>query len=525
MTHAIIPIPQQYFTKHNPRTITTSKVLLVNGIFNSNVYIVVIVVIISAGMNNFFDRFKPGGGKTGKGSSSSTNNNNPLAGIFGGSTTTSFSGTGQSLGGNVKPGKVISITLSEAGPLGVKIERSSTDTAIVSMVVPNTQADAVGIQRGDILCFAETNGTEEINYNMFLELAKSDQRPLCFEIRRIVAPSTTSKKGSTSNINASTQLSAEAFARKQAMIAAAEKREKDHQKKYNSNTNSNKSSSTAKPALKQILSTADKNRLEQERQQRVLEQQLSSENNHSEFVQRAKDLEQQTASQLGYNPYVTQSVSAGLARNVVTAATTTHGGTIQNTTSTNNTAPISSPNTPSPGNVASPPSLPAAAERTTTTNRAQQQQLLRPSIEFQQAFEMTVTSTPDHTAVINSITILRKLIINATTKGQSSNDDKFRKIRFMTNPKIRSAVTDIPGAIDLLLSIGFQIHEDHDSIIIMDDNDHDDTTMTNQNNSTNESVLLYPPATPGPAWLPTALQLMEQYIDNDKNSKTRTDML
>ena len=103
--------------------------------------------------------------------------------------------------------------------------------------------------------------------------------------------------------------------------------------------------------------------------------------------------------------------------------------------------------------------------------------------------------------MINSITILRKLIINATTKGQSSNDDddKYRKIRFMTNPKIRSSVTDIPGAIDLLLSIGFQIHED---CVIEDTTNHPNT----------ESVLLYPPATPGPIWLPTALQLMERYI-------------
>ena len=146
-------------------TIATSK----SGIDDKAIYSI-------AGMNNFFDRFKPGGGKAGKGNNSSgtsgssnNNNNNPLAGLFGGNTTTSFSGTGQSLGGNVKPGIVISITLSEAGPLGVKIERSSTNTAIVSMVVPDTQADAAGIQRGDILCFAETNGTEEIDYDMFLE--------------------------------------------------------------------------------------------------------------------------------------------------------------------------------------------------------------------------------------------------------------------------------------------------------------------------------------------------------------------
>lgn len=451
-------------------------------------------------MNAFFDRFKP------KGSS----NSNPLAGLFGGGTTTSFSGTGQSLGGNVKPGIVIAVTLSETGPLGIQIERSSTNTAIVSSVVPDTQAAAAGIQRGDILCFAETNGTEEINYEMFLELARSDQRPLCFEIRRIVAPSTSKGKGSSTTtttsihgtkVNTSTQLSAEAFARKQAMIAAAEKREKDHQKKYNS---TNSSGSSSKPALKQILSTAEKNRLEQERQKRVLEQ--SSAASHSEFVQKAKHLEQQTASQLGYNPYATQSVSAGLARNVVTSSSAT--------TQQATTVPSSSSGTslyPAPGMVTSPPALTAAAtdtssnaSRTLPPQQPQQQQ--QPSMEFQQAFETTVTSTPDHTVVINSITILRKLIINATTKGQSTNQDdavKYRKIRFMTNPKIRASVTDIPGAMDLLLSVGFQIHEES----ILDNDD-----IVNSNESKSESVLLYPPSTPGPIWLPTALQQMERYV-------------
>lgn len=461
-------------------------------------------------MNNFFDRFKPGGGKPAKGNnsntnSSSNNNSNPLAGLFGGSSTTSFSGTGQSLGGNVKPGIVISITLSEAGPLGVKIERSSTNTAIVSMVVPDTQACTAGIQRGDILCFAGTNGVEEIDYDMFLELARSDQRPLCFELRRVVAPSTSKRKSDASivngtKINASTELSAEAFARKQAMIAAAEKREKDHQKKYTSSNTSSNKFSTSKPVLKQILSTADKNRLEQERQQRVLEQ--SSEVNHSEFVQKAKDLEQQTVSQLGYNPYVAQSVSAGLARNVVTSNTTTNP-TPSTSTGTAPRPTTTSSSTPAPGMVASPPSLPVA---TTETTKSTMKQPPRPSVEFQQAFEMTVTSTPDHTVVINSITILRKLIINATTKGQSSNedDDKYRKIRFMTNPKIRASVTDIPGAIDLLLSIGFQIHED-----IVELGNGDDPNSNHSSHT--ESVLLYPPSTPGPIWLPIALQQMEQY--------------
>jgi hypothetical protein len=116
---------------------------------------------------------------------------------------------------------------------------------------------------------------------------------------------------------------------------------------------------------------------------------------------------------------------------------------------------------------------------------------------------MTVTSTPDHSVVITSIGILCKLIVNATTKGQSTNevDEKYRKVRFMTNPKIRAAVTDVPGAIDVLLSVGFQIHEER---VIPNDGNTDDTNT--------ESVLVYPPATPGPSWLPSALRQMEQYM-------------
>jgi hypothetical protein len=449
-------------------------------------------------MSNFFDRFKPGAGgddkskKPSKGGGGSSNN--PLANWFGGNNTTSFSGAGQSLGGNVKPGVVIPITLSDVGPLGIKVEKSSTDTAIVAMVVPNSQAEQMGLQRGDILCFAGSNGNEEINYGMFIELAASNQRPLCFEIRRIVAPTKSKKANTTSDVsnsaktNSSTALSAEAFARKQAMIAAAEKREMEHNKKYNtSKSSANKSSSAT---TRQILSTADRNRLEHERQQRLLDNQLSDTITNAEFLQKAKDAEQKTVSQLGYNPYVAQSVSSGQARNAVT--TTTHG-TIQST-SKEATSGAGLP----PGTVSSPPSLPAQVHRDDHVE-------IRPSMEFERAFEMTVTSSPNLAAVINSITIpiLRKLIINATTKGQqlsssSVNDEeasKYRKIRFMTNAKIRTAVTDMPGAIDMLLAVGFQIHEE---------------SLGDES----ESVLIYPPATPGPLWLSTALQQMEKYAQS-----------
>jgi PUB domain len=434
-------------------------------------------------MSNFFDRFKPGGdGKSNKASKG----NNPLANWFGGSNTGSFSGSGQSLGGNAKPGIVIPVTLSEAGSLGIKVEKSSSDTAIAAMIVPDSQAERAGLQRGDVLCFAGSKGNEEINYAMFLELAASNQRPLCFEIRRIVAPTKSTKPSAASasgstKTNASTELSAEAFARKQAMIAAAEKREMEHNKKYNTKSSSASGSSKA-AALKPILSSAERLRLEHERQQRVLENQIAdAANTNSEYIKNARDAEQNTVSQLGYNPYVAQSVSAGQARNAVT---TTTNGSIQSVSST--AAAHSS--TSAPGTVVSPPSLPAAESSGSK---------VRPSLDFERAFETTVTSTPDHAAVVNSIATMRKLIVNATTKGQQTGNEeeasKYRKIRFTTNAKIRAAVTDMPGALDLLLSVGFLFYEEGED---------------------NEPVLMYPPATLGPPWLPAALQQMERYVQS-----------
>jgi hypothetical protein len=123
---------------------------------------------------------------TGNNNNHHNNNNNPFTKAFSNitnpltsTTTKSFQGQGQSLGGT-KPGQVISVTFEHPGTLGIKVERKSNSTAsaIVNHVVPGSQAEAVGIQRGDILCFAGSNGQEEIMYDMFLDLAQSGQRPL-----------------------------------------------------------------------------------------------------------------------------------------------------------------------------------------------------------------------------------------------------------------------------------------------------------------------------------------------------------
>ena len=90
-----------------------------------------------------------------------------------------MSGQGYSLGGS-KPGEVVEIVLSQPGSLGIRVEQKSNNSAsaIVNQVVQGSQAEAAGLQRGDVLCFAGSNGQSEIPYSMFLEMAKSPQRPL-----------------------------------------------------------------------------------------------------------------------------------------------------------------------------------------------------------------------------------------------------------------------------------------------------------------------------------------------------------
>ncbi len=114
--------------------------------------------------------------------SNNNNNNNPLANIrkniekIG---KPKMKGPGYSLGGS-KPGQVFEIVLPNHGPLGIRVEQRSNNSAsaIVNMVVQGSQADLAGLKRGDVLCFAGSNGQNEMPYSMFLEMAKSKQRPL-----------------------------------------------------------------------------------------------------------------------------------------------------------------------------------------------------------------------------------------------------------------------------------------------------------------------------------------------------------
>ena len=324
-----------------------------------------------------------------------------------------------------------------------KIEKrpNSDGTAIVAMVVPGSQAERAGLQRGDILCFAGSNGDVEIMYDMFVELAASNQRPLTFDIRRIETTST-----ATAGKNAS----AEAFARKQAVIAAAEAREKAAKK-------------LDKPMAKRAA--AKKNDTGVDLNASIPDTPQSEEARRA--IEAAKRGESQLAAQLGYNPYEANKSSAGQARNATVA--TKHGAV-------------------DAGAGAGGPALPGAVAPPRDAATPVDDGSPEVSVAFQHAFEECVTSN-EHAVVVTSFGIMRKLIANATTKGQVEGEDsaKFRKVR-LSNAKIRASITDVVGALDIMMSFGFLLAEDD-----------------------GESYLAYPPGDKGPAWLPRALQQMQDY--------------
>jgi hypothetical protein len=407
---------------------------------------------------SFFDRFKPGNKKN----KSSIPNMNIFS-KFQLPGQNNFSGSGQSLGGS-QPGKVIDVQLDDPGPLGVKIEKrpNSQGTAIVAMVVAGSQADKAGMQRGDILCFSGSNGTEEIMYDMFIQLAASDQRPLCFEIRRVQSKATAKSESGTNSASSSSS-SAEAYARKQAVIAAAEKRDKAHKSKY-------KPTPKTKANLPALLSTAERQRLEEERLARVTE--MANQEPMTEASRKAreeaKNREAANATQLGYNPYETNRATAGQARSATVAQS---HGTMQGT-----------------GDGSESARLPAV--RPPADALAAKDDDILPSSYFSESFELVVTSN-ENAAAISSVGIMRKLIVNATTKGQNRDDEvsaaKFCRVR-LANAKIKAAIVDVEGALDVMLSAGFQLVEED-----------------------GESVLIFPPGATIEDWLPAALLQMELY--------------
>mmetsp|Transcript_11741 Transcript_11741/g.16773 ORF Transcript_11741/g.16773 Transcript_11741/m.16773 type:complete len:389 (-) Transcript_11741:93-1259(-) len=368
------------------------------------------------------------------------NNQNPLdhigraLGGGGGGGHRKFQGSGKSLGGS-KPGKVVHIVLGQPGSLGVKVEKSPRGTAIVALVVEQSQAESAGLIRGDIVCHTDTNGQEEMEFDLFLALAKSPERPFVFDIRRI----------ETKAANLSDRKTAESQNRKQAMIAAAEAREK-----------------AAKARTKPVKTYIKKDN------QAIIDLNAAIPSApQSEAAKRAvaaaKSGEAKLADELGYNPFETNKSTAGQARNATVA---THHGAI---------------------NAGAPTPLPAVSKPKEATTAA-------PDVPMGDAFldaYTTAVTTNEHQMVVQSFSIMRKLLTNATTKGQNNSDPvgaaKFRRVR-LSNAKIKSAITDTHGALDMMMSCGFQLTEED-----------------------GECFLMFPSSNTGPVWLASALKQMEQY--------------
>jgi len=341
-------------------------------------------------------------------------------------------------------------------------EKNSQGTTIISRVVPGSQAAAAGLQRGDIVCHAGTNGSKEIPYNEILAMARSGRRPLKFDVRRIES---NLGGGSNANISVGVGVSADAEARKQAMIAAAEAREAKHKAKTKPVP---RTASTEKIYLKGKQNDATR-------------QQPQYEVNESEETKRAiaavKKAEQDDAEYLGYNPYEAKAMTGGQARTATVAMTR---------------GEINVGNAPQKlvvDDVSAPGRVSAPKDPTEEASDAHDV-----PIKFEHAFTTLVTSNDNNTAVVKSMGIMRKLIINATTKGQQGNLDdenssKFRRVR-LTNPKIKEAVADLQGGLELMMIVGFQLSDNEDD---------------------GETYLVFPPGEKGPKWLGGALARMESY--------------
>jgi len=367
-------------------------------------------------------------------------------------------GGGQSLGGS-KPGIILSICLDKPGTLGIEVEkrRNSESTAIISKVLPNSQADKAGLKRGDIICHSQSNGEHEIRYDQFLATAKSGRRPLKFDIRRIESSVLTSG-ANTTNTSTGGRVSADAYARKQAAIAAAEAREKKHKAKQKPIPKTEKKYDGLRP------------------EQKIYEHTQTIDSSVTRrAVAEVKKAEQDDTAKLGYNPYEAKNMTSGQARTAQVAMTA--GEIDANNAPTKISGEGTAGASSHPGEVSKPKD---------PTNNTQ----LSP--EFEHAFSTLVTSNSDNAAVLKSLGIMRKLIKNAVTKGQTGDDatsSKFRRVR-LSNPKIKEAITDQSGALELMFSVGFVISE---------------------NEEDGETYLVFPPGDKGSSWVDSALSAMESY--------------
>ncbi|KAL7444072.1 hypothetical protein ACHAXH_009918 [Discostella pseudostelligera] len=248
----------------------------------------------------------------------------------------------------------------------------------------------------------------------------------------------------------------DAQARKQAVIAAAEAREAKHK-------------ATQKPIPKMEKRIDDK---ELKNQQMYDHDVIASEETRR-AVAAVKQAEMEDAKKFGYNPYEAKAMTSGQAR---TATVAMVKGEINAENAPSKI--VGSGETPSPGRIIKP--------KDPTDKKSE------PSPEFEHAFSILVTSNSDHAAVLKSLSTMRTLIKNATTKGQQGKEEtssKYRRVR-LSNAKIKETITDMQGALELMMSVGF----------VLSENDED-----------GETYLVYPPGEKEACWLSSALEMIESY--------------
>ena len=357
-------------------------------------------------MEGFFKKFQ----KDKKEERKKENHNNPLQqfqNIFQPKSYNHYGG-GVALGTNeskIPTGfKIVQLELKQSNTdaVGIYVEKNEKNSAIVSKVIPNSPGDDAGFMRGDVICFPGSQGAEEMNYDQFVIMLKErNMHALHFEVKRVVESSADAGR------------SADAFVKRQAMIAAAEERnkknkpktvmkQKDHGKEY------------FKPkGVENVTITSSEPMSEQSKK----------------AVEAAKASEAMDVQNLGYNPYETVTTGAGRAKKTVVDVV--HGEI--NNAETDTAVPI-----PTTQNTISPP---IAIEPPSSIHEL-----------FDATFSTYLSSNNNKTS---SLSILTKLITNALTK----REDKFRRVR-LSNPKISSNIVDVQGAMDIMMVFGFVLLEE-----------------------------------------------------------------
>ena len=359
--------------------------------------------------------------------------------------------------------------------------------------------------RGDIICIPRTEGKEEMLFDQFMALAQSDRRPLTFDIRRIhgmehakpinssnLPKTNTTTKNFFSKKKTENPSSANAQVRRQAVITAAEARDRAHKAKTKSISKVS-TSTTVDPT--KFLSTSERNQMklkEKERLEEMQKQGPQSEESRA-AVMEAKRGEAQTAQKLGFNLYETKRVTGGRAKNA--SVDIKHGSINASNSDQNNRSSGSgakktgrsntnSHNIPLDTNaiptIQEPAPIPSATDDNVNSDSIDE--------SFDEVYSIFLSSSDKNLS--KSISTMHKLIVNATTKGQTGEEhdgSKFRRVR-LSNEKIKEYIVDVHGALDLMMLFGFHLQE-----------------------IDNETLLVYPFGYKGPSWMAKALHRMKEY--------------